>query len=191
MDVVRRRVIRLTAAGVALAVVHACAPAPDEAADADATHDMAATETASEAADLDALRQVTAGFGDISAARAAGYNEQITPCWYHRDQGAQGYHFGRTELIDGSVSLLEPELVMYEPLADGSMQFLGVEYIVPFDAWNEPDPPEVLGRPFMRNEQLGLYVMHVWLGKDNPNGLYTSWHPNASCEHAEESEDRA
>jgi hypothetical protein len=193
MNVARRRVVRLTTASIALAVVHACGagPAPDQEANADAAHDMAAMDVASETADLAALEQLTAGFGDISVARAAGYAEQITSCWYHRDQGGQGYHFARTEWIDGNVSLLEPELVMYEPLADGSMQFLAIEYIVPFAAWEQPDPPEMLGRPFMRNEQLELYVLHVWLGKDNPNGLYANWNPNVSCEHAAESEDRA
>lgn len=195
MNVARRRIVMMTAAGFALAVLHACGndAATEQAADADAdaAHDMESMGAASETADLAALERLTAGFDDIDVARAAGYTEQITPCWYHRDHGGQGYHFARTELIDGNVSLLEPELVMYEPLADGTMQFLAIEYIVPFTAWDQPDPPEILGRQFMRNEQLELYVLHVWLGKDNPNGLYANWNPDVSCEHATESEDRA
>jgi hypothetical protein len=188
------RLAGLVAAGVALAVLHACgnAPADDDAAVATAEgHDATATGTAAESADVAALRAYAAGFGDVEAARAAGYTEQITPCWYHRDRGGQGYHIARTEWIDGTVSLLEPELVMYEPLADGGLRFLAVEYIVPFAAWDGAAPPELFGRPFMRNERLELYVMHVWLGKDNPNGLYDDWNPDVSCEHATESEDRA
>jgi hypothetical protein len=30
----------------------------------------------------------------------------------------------------------------------------------------------------MRNEQLELWVLHVWLGRDNPAGLYASWNPD-------------
>src|SRR5690606_34705149 len=116
-------------------------------------------------ADLTTLRQITAGFDDIETARAAGYVEQITPCWYHRDNGGQGYHIARPDLIDGAVSLQQPELVMYEPQADGSLEFLGVEYIVPFAEWSASSPPTLLGRSFMRNEGLELFVPHVWVGR--------------------------
>lgn len=144
-----------------------------------------------EGTDLTTLRQVTAGFDDIDTARAAGYVEQMTPCWYHRDNGGQGYHFARPDLIDGSVSLQQPELVMYEPQANGSLEFLGVEYIVPFTEWLASGPPTLLGRTFMRNEVLEIYVLHVWVGRDNPAGMFSDWNPNVSCANAEDSEDRA
>lgn len=148
-------------------------------------------EAGASAEEMATLRQLTAGFGDTAVARAAGYTDRITSCWYHREQGGQGYHFARSEWIDGTVSLHEPELVMYEPLADGTLQFLAIEYIVPFGAWDQPDPPTLLNRTFMRNEQLELYVLHVWLGKHNPSGMYANWNPDVSCAHADESEDRA
>lgn len=186
-----RRLAALPVAGAMLVLLHACgnAPAVDQAADA-AEHDMAGMAM-EESAELESVRQLTASFTDIGAARAAGYTEAITSCWYHRDNGGQGIHFGRPELIDGTVSLLEPELVMYEPLEDGSLQFLAIEYIVPLDAWTEAEPPTLFDQQFMRNEQLGLWVLHVWLGKENPEGLYANWNPNVSCQHATESEDRA
>jgi hypothetical protein len=175
-----------------LTAVTACGNAPPatNAAD-DAAEHAAAAPGSEEAAGLAALRAMTAGFTDIEVARQAGYAEQITPCWYHRENGGQGYHYGRPELIDGKVSLMEPELVMYEPMPDGSQQFLAIEYIVPLTAWEQTEPPSLLGQEFMRNEQLGLWVLHVWLGKANPNGMYANWNPNVSCAHAAESEDRA
>jgi hypothetical protein len=154
-------------------------------------HSQDADVSPAAAAQLDELRGMFGGYTDFSAAQAAGYTEAITPCWYHRDHGGQGVHYARTDLIDGVVSLNEPEIVMYEPLADDSHQFLAIEYIVPFDAWQQDNPPELLGREFMRNERLGLYVLHVWLGKDNPSGMFADWNPNVSCAHAAESEDRA
>lgn len=161
-----------------------------EAAAEDHDHGGAAV-TDAEAADLAELRELTAGYTTIAAAQADGYTERITPCWYHRDNGGQGYHYARTDRIDGTVSLREPEIVMYEPMADGTEQFIGIEYIVPFDAWQQASPPELMGRQFMRNERLGLYVLHVWLGKENPSGMFADWNPNVSCAHADQSEDRA
>jgi hypothetical protein len=194
MNVARvRRLAGLIAVGCALPVLYACdnAPSTQQAADADAGHDAAEMTNGAEAEELAALRRLASGYGDIEVARAAGYTEQITSCWYHRELGGQGYHFARSELIDGTVSVLEPELVMYEPLPDGTLEFLAIEYIVPFAAWDQPEPPVLLGRSFMRNERLELYVLHVWLGKPNPSGLYADWNPNVSCAHAAESEDRA
>jgi hypothetical protein len=180
-------------ASLVLVLAFGCGTAPDadRAAAGEPEHDMAAMPYEGEQADLAELRRVTAGFDDIAAARAAGYTEQITSCWYHRERGGQGYHFGRPDLIDGEVALQEPELLMYEPRPDGSFEFLGVEYIVPVSAWDRPEPPALLGRQFMRNDRLGLHVLHVWLGRDNPSGLYADWNPAVSCDHAAESEDRA
>lgn len=187
----RRRSVRqhLTLTGIILMAACGNAPATDDM-EHDATAEAAAPSD-EERAGLASLRTMTAGFTDIEAARAAGYTDQITPCWYHRDNGGQGYHFGRSALIDGNVSLMEPELVMYEPRPDGTMEFIGIEYIVPFAQWQQAEPPRVLGQQMMRNEQLELWVMHVWLGKDNPNGMYAPWNPNVTCQHAAESEDRA
>jgi hypothetical protein len=193
MSVARaRRYFGLYFTSFGLAAFTACADAPPATNGADeAAEQHAAAGDGEEATGLASLRSMTAGFADIEGARQAGYTEQITTCWYHRDNGGQGYHYGRSELIDGTVSLMEPELVMYEPMPDGSQQFVGIEYIVPLTAWEQPEPPSLLGQEFMRNEQLGLWVLHVWLGKDNPSGLYATWNPQVTCAHAAESEDRA
>jgi hypothetical protein len=37
------------------------------------------------------LRQVTARFHSIDAAKQAGYSTQITPCWAHHSAGGMGY----------------------------------------------------------------------------------------------------
>jgi hypothetical protein len=144
-----------------------------------------------ESADMVALREKFDPFQDFAAAQAAGYNSAITPCWYHRENGGQGLHYGRTDLIDGTVTALEPELVMYEPQADGSLQLLAVEYIVPFAQWTSETPPTVMGESLHRNEALELWVHHVWLWRENPSGMHADWNPNVTCEHATESEDRA
>src|SRR5262245_25679051 len=85
--------------------------------------------------ELAELRKVTARFHELETARQAGYNAQITPCWTHHSAGAMGYHYAKTGLLDATVNLLEPEVVMYEPQAGGHMRLVGMEYIVPLAAW--------------------------------------------------------
>ena len=144
-----------------------------------------------ESTDMVALRTKFDPFQDFAQAEAAGYGSAITPCWFHRENGGQGIHYGKTDLIDGTVSAMDPELVMYEPQEDGSLQLLAVEYIVPFAQWTSETPPSVMGEQLHRNEALELWVHHVWLWRDNPSGMHSDWNPNVTCEHATESEDRA
>ena len=144
-----------------------------------------------ESAELTALRARFDPFQEFARAEEAGYGSAITPCWYHRENGGQGIHYGKSDLIDGTVAVMEPELVMYEPQQDGTLQLLAVEYIVPFAQWTDSVPPMVMGESLHRNEALELWVHHVWLWRENPSGMHADWNPNVTCEHATESEDRA
>jgi hypothetical protein len=93
-------------------------------------------------------------------------------------------HYLNPGLVDSTVELLRPELVMYEPQPDGSLQLIGVDYVVPFDAWTAPEAPTLLGVPFMRNEPLGVWALHIWAWRPNPSGMFAMWNPQASCAYA-------
>jgi hypothetical protein len=142
------------------------------------------------------LRRVTDRFHSLETAKRAGYATQITPCWAHHSAGGMGYHYGRTELFDATVDLLEPETVIYEPQPGGHMRLVGMEYIVPLDAWkaaghdlDDPtDVPTLLGQPYTRHSFLPIYKLHIWLWRDNPSGTFADWNPKVSCAHAESSE---
>jgi hypothetical protein len=166
-------------------------PSAPAGAHAASLHRAAQPPSAALQKQLAALRSTTAPFHNFEKASAAGYGVRITPCWYHRSLGAQGYHYGDPTLIDGTVELLRPELLMYEPRRDGSLRLVGIEYIVPVDAWAQPTPPTLLGQTFHHNQALGIYALHVWLWRDNPAGLFADWNPRVSCEHADEADDRA
>ena len=49
-------------------------------------------------------------------------------------------------------------------------------------------PPELMGQLFHLFDapnRFGLpafYTLHVWAWKDNPNGTFTNWNPNVSCD---------
>jgi hypothetical protein len=142
------------------------------------------------------LRQVTARFHSLEAAMEAGYETQITPCWAHHSAGAMGYHYGNTDLLDATVDLLQPEVVMYEPQAGGHMRLVGMEYIVPLAAWEQAghdlddpaDVPELLGEQYTRHSFLPIFKLHIWLWRQNPAGVFADWNPKVTCDHAESTE---
>lgn len=175
-----------------VALIAACSPRIDgpttayEARAAYASHDRVGNGDLTDAQKqgVARVRQATARFHDFEVARAAGYSTQFPAGCAESAQGAQGFHYLDTQLVDGTVELLRPELVMYEPQRDGSLQLIGVDYVVPFDAWSSDEPPTLLGVPFMRNEPLGVWALHIWAWRPNPSGMFAMWNPAASCEHA-------
>lgn len=188
----------LTGGALLLALAVAGCEAGDEEVqrtDPVPAEEAGAAETAAPAldAELARLQDWVEPFHDYDHAVQAGYSEPITPCWYNSAVGgAMGYHYADVaRLEDPTVRLLEPEALMYEPGPDGEMTFVGIEYIVPIEEWEGAEPPTLLGETFRTNEELGVHILHVWLGKDNPRGLFADWNPEVTCAHAAESEDRA
>jgi hypothetical protein len=134
--------------------------------------------TPDQQSDLNALYGVTHTYTDFSRAQAAGYTERLTDCMSDAS-GGMGYHYGKVANIDGNAKLLEPEILMYEPQSDGSLRFVGIEFVVPLSA--SATPPSLFGLQYHRNEAFQLWVLHVWLYKDNPSGMFTDWNPTVSC----------
>lgn len=155
-----------------------------------------APSEASEATSLVTLRQATAKFQRFEDAQAAGYTTKVTPCWAHHSAGAMGYHYGKMDLFDANAELLAPEVLMYEPQAGGHLKFVGMEYIVPIDAWKaaghsteDPnDRPQLLGQKFTQHSALPIYKLHIWLWRENPDGTYKDWNPKVSCDAAADKE---
>lgn len=197
------RSVRAFTMAAALGVVVACSPAggqpvdlasgtipgmaPTRPVDAGHDHDAPGASTLTPAQvnqGVAAVRRVTARYQDIEVARAAGYTEQYPEGCAESQEGAQAFHWMNPGLVDGEVDLLQPELLMYEPQADGSMQLVGVDYVIPFDQWTGVEAPTVLGVPMARNEPLGVWALHIWSWRPNPSGMFAPWNPGVSCEHA-------
>ena len=74
--------------------------------------------------------------------------------------------------------------VMYEPMADGTLKLVAVEYIT------AKGPASLGGQLFSFNSapnRYGLgpfYELHVWAWKANPTGTFADNNPNVSCEAA-------
>jgi hypothetical protein len=108
------------------------------------------------------------------------------------DFGAMGMHFLNGALLDSEIKKETPEILLYEPLPDGRIRLTGVDYVVTKEAWeSNPDhkaPPELDGQLFHLFESPNrfnlpdFYTLHVWAWKTNPNGTFTNWNPNVSCD---------
>jgi hypothetical protein len=110
------------------------------------------------------------------------------------DFGAMGMHFLNDKLMgDGDVNVMQPEILLYEPLPNGKLRLTGVDYLVDKAEWDANPkhmghPPELLGQLFHlfdspnRFKLNPFYSLHVWAWKDNPNGTFANWNPNVSCD---------
>ena len=91
-----------------------------------------------------------------------------------------------------------PAVLIYEPEADGSQELVAVENLVFDKAWKAAGhkaPPTFQGVPYdtmIDDPATPLdeahnfephYDRHVWLFRENPNGVFQQFNPTASCAH--------
>jgi hypothetical protein len=126
------------------------------------------------------------------------------------EDGAMGIHFFRPDLlgitataprVDGTgtyTDFLNPAILIYEPQADGALELVAVENLVFMRAWEEAGhegPPSFHGVAYDRMVDdpeteadeahvfTPHYDRHVWIYRENPNGVFTPFNPAVSCAH--------
>lgn len=127
------------------------------------------------------------------------------------DLGAMGVHYFRPELlgisgppnprVDGNgthTDFLKPAILIYEPQADGSMELIAVENLVFQRAWREAGNTELpsfhgLAYDAMADDPVTdideahnfepHYDRHVWIYRENPNGVFAPFNPAVTCAH--------
>jgi hypothetical protein len=132
------------------------------------------------AEELIAVNLATAAFQDVAMAEAAGYGSTMDGlgCFENSETGGMGLHYLNESLMDDKVDIKTPEALVYELNSDGDIVGLVAhEYIVPVEAWTDSAPPTLFGREFHQHPVLPLYVMHAWVWKDNPAGMFNDWNP--------------
>jgi len=125
--------------------------------------------------------------------------------------GAMGVHYFRPDLlgitgppnprVNGNgthLDFLKPGVLIYEPQADGSQELVAVENLTFVQAWEAAGnkaPPSFHGVPydFMKDDPATdadeahmfepHYDRHVWIYRDNPNGVFAQFNPNVTCSH--------
>jgi hypothetical protein len=176
-----------TAVVVSVAIAGCAADEPDQPASVvpAVQEQVGDSLSADDASAHAAVRETASPWSDIEAARVAGYTNQFPAGCIETEEGAQGFHFLNDALLDNSVNLHQPELLMYEPQSDGTLDLIGVDYAIPLDQWTDPDPPQLLNRPFTRNETLGVWAFHIWTHRENPSGPFAMFNPVVTCAAAE------
>ena len=127
------------------------------------------------------------------------------------DKGAMGIHYFRPDLlgitappnprVEGNgkhTDFRKPAILLYEPQADGSLALIGVENLVFAKAWKgagNDAPPSFHGVAYdtmIDNPATALdeahnfephHDRHVWLYRENPNGVFNPFNPRVTCEH--------
>lgn len=181
-----RRIAGIVASSALVALALACADQDLSTANASRTiapNAIAAQRTSAgdSAHDLAVLRATVAPLRRFAAAQSAGYTVKVTSCMSDAT-GGMGFHWGKGPyIVDGLARADQPEVLLFEPQANGELRFVGVEYVVPFDLWTKNEPPHLFGRDFTRNLRFGVWALHVWVGADNPSGIFAPFNPRVSC----------
>jgi hypothetical protein len=134
--------------------------------------------------DLATLRQVTAPFQQFDVAQAAQWSAKITSCMTDPGgAGGMGFHYGNLNLINGSVSVDKPQLLLYEPQKNGRLRLVAVEYIIPYTFHaRDAEAPRLFNQPFKQNDTFQLWGLHAWVWKNNPSGIFADWNPDVNCD---------
>ena len=142
---------------------------------------------------IDKVRNATARYLNINVAIAEGW-VTATPCVSGPDTGAMGVHLVLpSRLSSVLINPEQPEALIYEPMTNGAMRLVGVEFIVLESVWANSNPAgavpaldgnllNLIGAP----NRFGLpafYEMHVWAWQQNPKGSYADWNTHVTCEH--------
>ena len=186
------RVVVHSAIAVSIAAGAACQRAAVTAPESEVAWAAAPSEARDEApsdvtAQLAELRALVAHYHDLEKAMAAGYHVQVTPCLAFPRCRGHGLSLRNPAFInDPAVHVREPELLLYEPQQNGQMRFVGVEYIIPFALLPSTAPPPVLfGHEMHPVPEAGIWAFHVWVGRENPLGIFADWNPKVTCEFAQ------
>ncbi len=140
---------------------------------------------------LDKVRSATAQYVDINVATHDGF-VPATPCVSGPNAGAMGVHLVKLSRIDsGVLNAEQPQALIYEPMGDGEMRLVGVEFIVLEIKWVAHNPPgsvpaldgnllNYVGAP-NRYGLPAFYEIHVWAWEQNPQGTYADWNTRVTC----------
>lgn len=128
---------------------------------------------------LAALRRVTERYHDLNVALDEDF-VLLHPC-EARDEGPVGevyVHFDR--LFDGIIDPESPDALVYEPGRNGGRpKLVAAEFAIPYTMVAEA--PQFQGATFQREDEFGVYALHAWIWRDNPNGLFAETNPLVSC----------
>lgn len=129
---------------------------------------------------VDMLRIATARYQNLNVALADGF-VLLHPCEVRPGEGAVGAVYVNLARLDGRVDLDRPEALIYEESANAPAVLVGAEFAIPYVAWPKSEPPVFLGQTFQAEDEFGVFALHAWIWRANPNGMFAEAHPGISC----------
>ena len=100
--------------------------------------------------------------------------------------GAMGVHYLKAELLDEAVDAQSPEVLVYEPQANGRSKLVALEYVATGDA-----APSLFGQEFSSTDLTpygapgaSAWTLHAWIWAPNPTGVLMPWNPRVTCDNA-------
>lgn len=124
------------------------------------------------------LQRVTARYHDLSVAMADTF-QLLHPCENRPGEGPVGIvYVNFARLLDGVIDPESPDALIYEPSSIGSPNLVGVEFAV---LNLGQAPPRFLGATFQPEDEFGVYALHAWVWRNNPEGLFAETNPRVSC----------
>jgi hypothetical protein len=181
---VPKRWLVVAAAATTLAACNDEMPLAPEAAPDDAAYEAVAQLEAWRG--LHVLRAIatlqlaTVRYHDLNAALRDGF-VLLHPCEERPGEGPVGavyVHMDR--LLDGRIDPRLPDALVYEP-GEARARLVAVEFALPYDLWTRDRPPQFLGQDFQREDEFGVWALHVWVWRHNPEGLFAEANPRVTC----------
>lgn len=125
------------------------------------------------------VRAATARYHDVEAAIDDGYTRLGAPC-FDSSAGGMGIHYTNGgpdgSGFDAEVDATEPDSLVYE-VTDRGLRLVAVEYIA---AGVGADGLSVLGQPLHNLSGTPLYILHAWVWKQNPAGMFADYNPRVA-----------
>ena len=133
--------------------------------------------------DLAAARAATARYQDLARATADGY--QTTVECVAIPGAAMGVHYVNLALIgDPALDPARPEVLLYEPQANGAMKLVGVEYMIPKALWDASNPgrrPTMFAGVAFEDGPNATYALHAWTWRQTPRGTFAPFNAQVTC----------
>ena len=127
--------------------------------------------TAPQDVELDRARLATVRYAELSAAIADEYADinVVMP--------NMGRHYMKQSLVDERFEVDKPEILVYAT-EGGKTQLVAVEYAVPLDR-SAAAPSGFTGADDVwdRNTGFQLWLLHAWVHRNNPSGVFNSTNP--------------
>jgi hypothetical protein len=89
--------------------------------------------------------------------------------------GGMGVHYVRN--IDDVLDPGDPEALVYSVGRDGRLTLVALEYIIPEGFVDPASPPVLFGQRMHAHPYLPVYILHVWIWKWNPDGMFADFNP--------------